>query len=396
MTAADPVALQQHYTRFRVAERLLLSGHSHQAWPDVSEQAHAQAWLDAAEHVDAKWDLAEAHAEAVRAGYARLLGDAGSGQVSLGASTHDLLVRLLSALDWSARSRIVTTDGEFHSARRQLARLREAGAEVEALPAEPVEDLARRLAGAVDDRTGAVLVSKVLFGSGRIVPDLTPLAERCRHHGTLLVVDAYHAVNVLDWGIDDDDLGDAFVLGGGYKYVQAGEGACFLRWPAGCTLRPVVTGWFAEFGELEAAPAPGQVAYGNGPERFAGATYDPTAHYRAARVLRFFEEHALTPKVLRELSQHQVGRLRRSVLELDPDPSVLTIPDVPLASLGGFLALSSPHAGALRSALEDRGVRCDHRGDVLRLGPAPYVTDDQLDAAVAALGEALSMLPAGG
>jgi kynureninase len=396
VSAADPAALQQHYTRFRVAERLLLSGHSHQAWPDVSEQAHAQAWADAAEHVDAKWALAEAQAEAVRAGYARLLGDPGSGQVSLGASTHDLLVRLLSALDWSARPRIVTTDGEFHSARRQLARLREAGADVEALAAEPVEDLANRLADAVDDRTGAVLVSKVLYGSGRIVPDLAPLAERCRRHGTLLVVDAYHAVNVLDWGIDDDDLGDAFVVGGGYKYVQAGEGACFLRWPTGCALRPVVTGWFAEFGDLEAAPAAGQVAYGTGPERFAGATYDPTAHYRAARVLQFFQEQSLTPTVLRELSQHQVGRLRDGVHALDPDPATLAVPDVPLASLGGFLALSSPHAGLLRSALEDRGVRCDHRGEVLRLGPAPYVTDGQLDDAVAALGEALASLATGG
>lgn len=395
MTAADPAALQQHYTRFRVAERLLLSGHSHQAWPDVSEQAHTQAWLDAAEHVDAKWELAEVQAEAVRAGYARLLGDPGSGQITLGQSTHDLLVRLLSALDWSTRPRIVTTDGEFHSARRQLARLREAGAEVEVLAAEPVEDLSTRLADAVDDRTGAVLVSKVLYGSGRIVPGLASLAERCRRHGSILVVDAYHAVNVLDWGIDDDDLGDAFVVGGGYKYVQAGEGACFLRWPAGCTLRPVVTGWFAEFGDLDAAPVAGQVAYGHGPERFAGATYDPTSHYRAARVLRFFEEQSLTPAVLRELSQHQVGRLRDAVLALDPDPAALAVPDAALESLGGFLALSSPHAATLRSGLEDRGVRCDHRGDVLRLGPAPYVTDAQLDAAVAALGEALASLPAG-
>jgi kynureninase len=42
--------------------------------------------------------------------------------------------------------------------------------------------------------------------------------------------------------------------------------------------------------------------------------------------------------------------------------------------------------------LARRGVLTDSRGDVLRLGPAPYLSDDQLDAAVAALGEAVAQL----
>lgn len=386
-TPIDPAALSGHYTRFRVAERLLFTGHSHQAWPDVSEAAHAQAWADAAEHVDGKWDLAEAQAERVRQGYRRLLGDDDSGQVTLGPNTHDLLVRLLSALDWSGRPRIVTTDGEFHSARRQLDRIRETGVSVDAVPAEPTEDLTERMARRIDDRTAAVVVSKVLFGSGRIVRGIGTLAEACRRHGTVLVVDAYHALNVVDWTLADDDLADAFVLGGGYKYVQAGEGACFLRWPTGCELRPVVTGWYAEFGDLEAAPADGSVAYGAGPERFAGATYDPTSHYRAARVFQFFVQQGLTPARLRALNQGQVDRLRAGIRALDLDPSVLDVPDVALADLGGFLALRSPRAGDLRSALAARGVQCDHRGSTLRLGPAPYTTDDQIDHAVAALAE---------
>ena len=32
----SPNALAAHYRHFRVGERLLLSGHSHQAWPDVA------------------------------------------------------------------------------------------------------------------------------------------------------------------------------------------------------------------------------------------------------------------------------------------------------------------------------------------------------------------------
>src|SRR5262245_66380239 len=71
---ANPLAA--HYSRFRVTERILLTGHSHQAWPDVAFEAQQRAWLDAAELVDAKWDLVFAQAARVRAGFARVLGDA--------------------------------------------------------------------------------------------------------------------------------------------------------------------------------------------------------------------------------------------------------------------------------------------------------------------------------
>src|SRR5687767_166555 len=124
-----PNALAPHYSRFRVAERLLLTGHSHQAWPDAGLEAQQGAWLAAAALVDDKWGEAFGRAEIVRRGFARLIGDIGGG-IALGANTHELLVRLLSALDLKARPRLVTTDGEFHTIRRQLDRLAEAGLEV--------------------------------------------------------------------------------------------------------------------------------------------------------------------------------------------------------------------------------------------------------------------------
>jgi len=45
--------LKPHYSRFRVAERLLLTGHSHQAWPDVGFEGMVEAWEDAAALVEA-------------------------------------------------------------------------------------------------------------------------------------------------------------------------------------------------------------------------------------------------------------------------------------------------------------------------------------------------------
>ena len=391
---ASPNALAPHYRRSRVAERLPLTGHSHQAWPDVGFEAQQQAWLDAAEHLDAKWERAFAVADRVRRGFARLLDDP-QGTIALGANTHELVVRWLSALRLGRRPRLVTTTAEFHTIRRQLDRLAEEGIAVVKVPALPAATLAERLARTVDDRTAAVLVSAVLYENAHIVPNLAHVLEACRRVGAELLVDAYHALNVVPFSLRTEGLAEAFVVGGGYKYCQLGEGNGFLRIPPECTLRPVITGWFSEFEALAAGGAAGPVTYGPGAARFAGATFDPTSHYRAARVFDFFEELELTPDLLRQVSQHQVGLLASLFDALDADPRVITRDRaVTLSELGGFLALQSPRAEELCRRLRDRSVAADFRADTLRLGPAPYVSDLQLRTAIDALGSVVRELAA--
>jgi len=382
-----PNALWPHYRRFRVEERLLLTGHSHQAWPDCGFEGQCRAWEDAAEHVDEKWARAFAVANRVRAGYARLLDDP-EGHYGLAASTHDFLVRFLSALPLKARPRIVTTDGEYYSMRRQLDRLAEEGIEIVRVPADPPQDVATRLIEALDERTAAVMVSSVFFLSARIVPNLGSLLEPCRRVGAELFIDAYHTLNAVPFSLRAEGLEGAYVTGAGYKYCQLGEGVAFLRTPPDCRLRPVATGWFAEFEDKEGRKADHRVRYADGPNRFAGATYDPTSHYRAAAVFDFFAEQRLTPEFLRSVSRHQVGLLARLFDDLDLDPMDVTRDrDVPLEGIGGFLALRSPRAGELQKKLAAAGVLTDSRGDVLRFGPAPYLCDDQLVEAMGILGQ---------
>ena len=79
----SPNALAPHYRRFAVVDRLLLSGHSHQAWPDVAEEGLRECFADAADAVDGKWARAEEVADQVRAGYRRLLADP-DGEIALG------------------------------------------------------------------------------------------------------------------------------------------------------------------------------------------------------------------------------------------------------------------------------------------------------------------------
>jgi len=50
---------------------------------------------------------------------------------------------------------------------------------------------------------------------------------------------------------------------------------------------------------------------------------------------------------------------------------------------GGFVAYRVANASRVVAGLRDEGVFVDARDDVLRLGPAPYLTDDELDRGAA-------------
>ncbi len=373
----EPRALREHYSSFLRPDRVLLTGHSHQAWPDVARAGLLRSFEDAAAHVDDKWGRAMAVADELRAFVGARVG-APAREIALAESTHTLVTRFLSALDWSRRRHLVTTGGEFHSLRRQLARLAELGVEVTWVAPEPLGTLAGRLAAAVRPDTAAVLASAVLFRDASVVPGLEEAVAAAHRVGARALVDAYHAFCVVPF--DVGDWGDAFVVGGGYKYAQMGEGNAWMRVPDDPSLRPALTGWFSDFEHLDRPVDAGPVGYGERPcDRFAGATYDPASHYRGAEVARFFEARGLTVEALRACSLAQTARIGAALARLER----LTPSEDGLR--GGFVAFRVAEAAGCVAALRARGVFADSRADVLRLGPAPYLLDEEIDAGCAAV-----------
>ena len=261
------------------------------------------------------------------------------------------------------------------------------------MPSYPATQVVERMIQVIDDETAAVLISKVFYNTGMIVSGLGALASRCQKVGAELLVDAYHAVNVVPFSVKSQGLESTFIVGGGYKYCQLGEGNCFIRVPPGCKLRPVITGWFAEFEDLARSRDNESVQYPRDAARFAGSTYDPTSHYRAAEVFSFFRRHGLSPELLRTVNQHQIKHLMCCFDALDVNSDLADYDrSIPPDLRGGFLVLHTPHAHILQQLLRQRGVLTDHRGKCLRFGPAPYLSDSQLTTAMHHLGEAIREL----
>jgi selenocysteine lyase/cysteine desulfurase len=237
-------------------DRLHMAAHSHHLWPDASFAGQVECWEDAARLADRKWErvMGELWPDAQRE-VARELGTGRADAIVFAGNTHDLLVRLWAAAPRRAGGalRVLTTDGEFHSARRQFARWAETGdIRLEVLTTDPVDSLAARLAARAGE-TDLILVSQILFGSGRLVTGLEQLATHASPGGPWVVVDGYHSFMAVPQPLAS--LGEhCFFLGGAYKYAMSGEGLGFMHCPPGFGPRPPITGWYAEFADLSAPP----------------------------------------------------------------------------------------------------------------------------------------------
>ncbi len=381
---------KQLFTRFLQSkpQRLHMAAHSHHAWPDCTEQAHAQAWNDAAEHIDQKWGVIfDSVIPEAQSHIARQLSLPDPTTICFAPNTHEFVVRLHSC--FPKPPKILTTDSEFHSFARQHQRWQEAGeAEVSIVAAEPFESFGERFASAVRDGDhDLVFLSQVFFNSGFFVDSLAEVAEILQERETQFVIDGYHAFMALP--ISLAAIADqAFFIGGGYKYAMAGEGVCFMHCPPGKLERPTNTGWFAGFAEL--AGSGSGVPYAADGMRFAGATFDASGLYRFNAVQTMLAEQGLTVaaihthvQALQQMFVEESKRRRFSIGEL--------IPGHEHSERGHFLTYRSDRAASIYEELGKRDVVVDVRADRLRFGFGLY--HDEAD--VIALADAIETTTAG-
>lgn len=372
---------------------LHFAAHSHHPWPDVTFKAQQAAWLDAAALLDRKWGkvFGEIIPEAQQHIASRLsLPDPTS--IVFGPNTHSFLLRILSCTRSATGINVISTDSEFHSFTRQMDRLVEARlVNLVRVPVEPFATFKDRFIDTLRSRKDwdIVWLSHVFFNSGWVLPqnDLIDILNAIPDTDTMAVVDGYHAFMAIP--VDLSGIGArAFYVAGGYKYAMAGEGACFLHCPPNYGPRPRDTGWYAEFGALEAARGD-KVAFGKDGSRFAGATYDPSGIYRLSAVMRWMDGLSLTVFDMDghclELQKHFVSRLDAAKIGLSSNN--LVVRDV--ETCGRFLTFQTQDAERLDRELAGNEIIVDHRGDRLRIGFGIYQDIGDVDRLVAVL-EAVS------
>ena len=347
--------LRGYFTEFRAAQpgRIHLAAHSHHFWPDAACEAHRRALADAARLADNKWEMifGELIPRAQR-GIARVLALPDPATIAFAPNTHDFVRRLISALPAGAAPRILTSDSEFHSFTRQIARLEEDGlVAVERIAAEPFASFPERFVAAA--RRGGydlVFVSQIFFNSAATGGPLDAIVGAVAEPQTLVAIDGYHGFMALPTALAGN-ADRAFYLAGGYKYAMAGEGVCFMHCPDGFAMRPRDTGWFAAFGAL-AAGGGGRVAYAKDGTRFMGATFDPTGLYRLAAVFDWMQAIGLTVDAIHDhvLALQELFRAEIARAKVEPlcDARLVT-PVAAGSTRGHFLTFELADAAIARA-----------------------------------------------
>lgn len=370
--------LKAHYQTFfaAIGDALHVTAHSHHPWPDVTRDAQLQYWEDSARLTNRKWQekiFGEAVPEA-QSHVARALDIPDPKRIAFAPNTHEFVARLYSCLDWSRAPRVLTTASEFHSFARQTRRLEETGRlTVTRVPVEPYGTFRERFHHALTHRYDMVFLSHVFFDSGFLIEGLEELLSRA-HPDAIVAIDGYHAFMALP--VDLGRLAPRiFYLAGGYKYAQAGEGACFMSIPEGCDLRPIDTGWFADFAGLTSG-GDGRVGYGEEAMRFWGATFDASGLYRLNAVMRWLAALGVTP---REIRAH-VATLQQRFMDGLPGRYVAALTPPQGRPRGNFLAFDLDEAEDAERRLSTQRVIVDRRGRRIRFGFGVYHDEAFVDA----------------
>lgn len=351
------------------------AAHSHHYWPDVTLEASIQYWKDSAKYVDSKWDhFFGVKIPSAQALIAEVLNISKPEQIVFAPNTHELVYRVLTSFSHLPKTRVLTTDSEFHSFERQINRLSEGGRfiveKVSTLDSETFED--RFIAEIKSQKYDLIFFSQVFFNSGFAV-DLNRIVQAVENSETVIVIDGYHGFMALPTDLRALE-NRVFYIAGSYKYAQGGEGACFMHVPAGCQLRPEYTGWFASFDEL--AKRGSEVKYSEDGMRFAGSTLDLTAVYRLEAVLQLFKNENITVTDIHTHIQKLQKNFLGTLSELKhPHLCEENILRNDFKNHGHFYAFE---LGATRLAMDvyeelrRQGIVTDYRGSRLRFGFGLY------------------------
>ncbi|GJL66641.1 MAG: class V aminotransferase [Nitrospirales bacterium] len=241
------------------------------------------------------------------------------------------------------------------------------------------------MAASVKQADSLVVISMVLFTTGQYFTNLAQVIREIQARGAMVLIDLYHAAGALPVNIEM--LGADFAIGGCYKYLRGGPGACWLyihpRHLTG-SFTTLDTGWFAQPSPFEfRRPEKAELAHGG--NAFLESTPPVLPYYQAKAGLEF--TLGLEVERVRAYSLKQQERLTDLLHERGIH--VLGKPE----TRGAFLTIRHQSADRIASRLKEGKIIIDAREDLLRICPDILTTDAELIKCVRQLAQALAQSP---
>jgi len=219
-----------------------------------------------------------------------------------------------------------------------------------------------------------VILSRVFFTTGQVLDGADEFVSQARREGVKTLMDVYHAAGVLPLTVDSD-----FCVGGCYKYLRGGPGACWLGIHpsilADPKLKTLDTGWFAKkdtFSYIRGS----ELEYEDGERGWWESTPAVLPLYQARSGLEFTLEMGV--ENLRKTMLERLAMLRSTI-------HGCFNPQRP-EDWGQFALVPSPQAHSISKALqEEHQVVTDARNGFIRFGPDILNTQSDFERAAEAL-----------
>jgi kynureninase len=280
------------------------------------------------------------------------------------------------------RNKIVYSDMNFPSVMYFWEAQRQYGAQVHMVKTDDgITVPTDRLLDAIDEHTLLVPISHVIFRSSYI-NDAKAIIDKAHKVGAHVVLDTFQSLGTVP--VDIQSLDADFACGGVLKWLCGGPGVGYLyvRPDLGKKLEPKITGWFAHENSFDFATGP--IRYADPPFRFMNGTTHIPAIEAARPGIKIIQQVGV--ENIREKSKRQTRRL---IDFADQHGWRVNTPRDP-EQRGGTVSIDVPDAQQVSRELLARDILVDWRPKAgIRFSPHFYNTDDEIDAAMAALTEIL-------
>jgi kynureninase len=352
------------FSRVLARKELYLANHSLGRPPDRAAddvRAAIDAWYRG---MDGAWKSWMEGREAFRSLTSRLVNAASADSIVPKTSAGQGLRAVLNALP--GKPRVLTTDAEFDSIDFILRVYRDKGRiELKVVPFDSFRF----------EPCDLVVLSTVAFRTGRILAGAEEAIRAAHSRGAKVLLDVYHHAGVLP--LDLDALDADFAVGGSYKYLRGGPGACWLYvHPRHHGLRTLDTGWFAKE-DVFSYQRPEPARFAAGGDAWLESTPPVLTPFQALAGLEVTLEVGV--ERIREYSLRQ-KRFLKSLLPVQGEGE----------DYGAFVTVQRKDAKQLAEALENQGIKIDARGEYLRICPDMLNPRSELERAARALQDILS------
>ena len=338
-------------------------------------EAGIQEFVESWHRFGNPWDAWVQRMEELRTQFASLI-NAEPEEVAVTFSVSSALNSLASALSYTERPKVVTSDFDFPTVGHIWLAQQRRGAHVVFAKAEGRRLPLTAFESVVDEQTSIVSTTHVCYKNG-FKNNVSALAELAHERGAYLLIDAYQSMGTQPMDVKALDV-DILVTGA-LKYLLGSPGVAFMymRKELVDRLEPSDSGWFGQ--ENVFAYDVHHLRYAASARRFETGSPPVPNVYATLPALRLIGEAGLDTiqAHVQALADRFIAGARRAGL-------VLLTPEEP-AARGPLVMVGATDAPRLVEALARRGILCSIRDGALRVSLHYYNTPADVDAVLEAL-----------